>query len=339
MSKKFDLDNFATQPSVGQLDICRKDDLFLIADFYQIKVPRGAVKQEIKEVIYKHLVEYGVLSEESEAGVADQWPVSVGKGAEYPEPEEMAGMDPVDLPPSTDPRLAIRLKELDLELSKQRYQSQLLHARTVEIESHRAIKLKELELELRNKSPGRPTAADALGVSMPAPLPINASTPSPIPAPRRNQVSQPVFDVTRQISLVPPFRESEVDTYFTVFERIAATLNWPQNVWPLLLQCKLVGKAQEVCSALTLEQSLDYSVMKNAVLRAYELVPEAYRQKFRNLVKTPSQTFTEFARDKANLFDRWCAANKVDTLEQLKELILLEEFKNCLSEKNSCLFK
>ncbi len=198
MSKKFELDNFATQPSVGQLDICRKDDLFLIADFYQIKVPRGAVKQEIKEVIYKHLVEHGVLSEESEAGVADRWPVSVGKGAEYPEPEEMAGMDPVDLPPSTDPRLAIRLQELDLELSKQRYQSQLLHTRTVEIESHRAIKLKELELELRNKSPGRPTAADALGVSMPAPLPINASTPSPIPAPRRNQVSQPVFDVSRQ---------------------------------------------------------------------------------------------------------------------------------------------
>ncbi len=264
------------------------------------------MKQEIKEVIYKHLVEHGVLSEESEAGVANQWPVSVGKGAEYPEPEEMAGMDPVDLPPSTDPRLAIRLKELDLELSKQRYQSQLLHARTVEIESQRAIKLKELELELRNKSPGRPTAADALGVSMPAPLPINASTPSPIPAPRRNQqVSQPAFDVSRQISLVPPFRESEMDTYFTVFERIAAMLNWPQNVWPLLLQCKLVGKAQEVCSALTLEQSLDYGVMKNAVLRAYELVPEAYRQKLRNLVKTPSQTFTEFARDKANLFDRW----------------------------------
>ncbi len=44
-----------------QLDICRKDDLFLIADFYQIKVPRGAVKQKIKEVIYKHLVEHGVL--------------------------------------------------------------------------------------------------------------------------------------------------------------------------------------------------------------------------------------------------------------------------------------
>ncbi len=124
-----------------------------------------------------------------------------------------------------------------------------------------------------------------------------------------------------------------MDTYFTVFERIAATLKWPRNVWPLLLQYKLVGIAQEVCSALTLEQSLDYGVIKNAVLRAYELVPEAYPQKFRNLVKIPSQTFIEFVRDKANLFDRWCAANKIDSLEQLKDLILLEEFKNCLSEK------
>ncbi len=125
-------------------------------------------------MIYKHLVEHGVLPEVSEAGLADQLPVSMGERAEYPKPEEMAGMDPVDLPPSTDPWLAFRLNEFDLELSKQRYQSQLLHARTVEIESQRAIKLKDLELKLRNKSPGRPTAADALGVSMPTPLPINA---------------------------------------------------------------------------------------------------------------------------------------------------------------------
>ncbi len=106
------MENFATQPSVGQLDICRKDDLFLIADFYQIKVPRGAVKQEIKEVIYKHFVEHGVLSEESEAGVADQWPVSVGKGAEYPEPEEMRSCRSPFFNRSS---FAIRLKELDLE--------------------------------------------------------------------------------------------------------------------------------------------------------------------------------------------------------------------------------
>lgn len=44
MSSKFELKKFAIQTSVEQLDICRKDDLFSIADLYQIKVPRGTVK-------------------------------------------------------------------------------------------------------------------------------------------------------------------------------------------------------------------------------------------------------------------------------------------------------
>ncbi len=52
-------------------------------------------------------------------GVADQLPVSVGEGAEHPKPEEMASIDPVDLPSPSDPRLAIKLKELELELSRQ----------------------------------------------------------------------------------------------------------------------------------------------------------------------------------------------------------------------------
>ncbi len=87
-----------------------------------------------------------------------------------------------------------------------------------------------------------------------------------------------------------------------------------------------------MCSALTIEQSLDYDSVKTAVLRAYELVPEAYRQKFRKHVKIPSQTFVEFAREKTTLFEKWCVASKITTLEQLKELILVEEFKNCVSE-------
>lgn len=84
---------------------------------------------------------------------------------------------------------------------------------------------------------------------------------------------------------------------------------------------------------MTLEQSLDYDVMKFSVLRAYELVPEAYLQKIRKHMKTSSQTFVEFAREKTILFEKWCAASKISTFEQLKELILVEEFKNCVSEK------
>ncbi|XP_035851648.1 uncharacterized protein LOC118493913 [Sander lucioperca] len=149
----------------------------------------------------------------------------------------------------------------------------------------------------------------------------------------RSTVSAPAFDISKHIALVPPFRESEVDSYFSAFERIAAALSWPKEFWSLLLQCKLVGKAQEVCASLSIEDSLDYKILKKTVLQAYELVPEAYRQKFRNSEKTANQTYVEFVRDKSVLFDKWCQACNVKTMAEIRELILLEEFKKCLPER------
>ena len=67
-------------------------------------------------------------------------------------------------------------------------------------------------------------------------------------------------------------------------------------------------------------------------MRAYELVPEAYRQRFRGSRRVDKQTFVEFAREKEILFNRWCASQKAETKEQLRELVLLEEFKNCVPE-------
>lgn len=140
------------------------------------------------------------------------------------------------------------------------------------------------------------------------------------------------FNASKKIVLVPPFREGEVDSYFTAFEHIKTTLKWPEDVWSLLLQCKLVGRAQEVCASLSIADSLDYEVVKSTILRAYELVPEAYRQKFHSCSKSDSQTFVEFAREKAVIFDKWLAASKAEDFTQLRELILLEEFKTCLPE-------
>uniref|UniRef100_A0AAY4C0D5 SCAN box domain-containing protein n=1 Tax=Denticeps clupeoides TaxID=299321 RepID=A0AAY4C0D5_9TELE len=126
--------------------------------------------------------------------------------------------------------------------------------------------------------------------------------------------------------------EIELEVKRLECEELAITLKWPTSVWSLLLQCVLSGKAQEVYSALTVEQSSDYSTVKTAILNAYELVPEAYRQKFRRLSKTDRITHVEFAREKENLFDRWCTSEHVTSREQLRELVLLEEFKNCVPD-------
>ncbi|RXN32806.1 hypothetical protein ROHU_016048 [Labeo rohita] len=50
-------------------------------------------------------------------------------------------MDPVS-PSTKNPLLAIRLKELEVELCRQQYQNQLLHVRAVELETQRDIRLR-----------------------------------------------------------------------------------------------------------------------------------------------------------------------------------------------------
>lgn len=138
--------------------------------------------------------------------------------------------------------------------------------------------------------------------------------------------------MSKNVSLEPALCEAEVDSYVSAFERIASALNWPRDIWPVLLQCRLVEKAQEVVSSLSLEDGLQY-VVKEAILRAYELVPEACRQKFRGHRKSGGQTF-EFTREKGNLFDKWCVVNGVrNDFGSLHQLVLLEDFKGSLQEK------
>lgn len=140
------------------------------------------------------------------------------------------------------------------------------------------------------------------------------------------------FDVLRNLKLLPIFNEKDPETFFSLFERVAETRNWPESARTLMLQCALTGRAQEAYSALSLTDSQNYSVVKSAVLKAYELVPEAYRQRFRTWKKADKQTHLEYARDLTSHFTRWCSALKVDNFDDLCNLMVLEQFKNSIPE-------
>ena len=102
-------------------------------------------------------------------------------------------------------------------------------------------------------------------------------------------------------------------------------LKWPKEVWPLLLQCRLSGRAQEVVASLSLDDSLSYDTVKATVLRTGSASE--------NHKKVQTRTYVEFARDKQKLFDKWCAASKAHTLAEVRELLLLEDFKNHLPDR------
>ena len=152
---------------------------------------------------------------------------------------------------------------------------------------------------------------------------VELGKPTPVPSNH--------FDATKHVRLVPPFNEDEVEKFFSHFEKVATSLKWPRGVWTILVQSVLRGKAQKIYSSLSLDNSTDYDAVKKAVLKAYEPVPEAYRQKFRNTKKTDIQSHVEFGRDKENLFDKWCQSKDIGSeFDKLRQLILIEEFKRCV---------
>ncbi|KAJ8022238.1 hypothetical protein HOLleu_37078 [Holothuria leucospilota] len=140
------------------------------------------------------------------------------------------------------------------------------------------------------------------------------------------------FDVSKHVKFVPKFQEDNVEKFFNHFEKLGEQLKWPRDKWSILIQSNFTGKAQEVYSALSIEDRMDYNKVKKAILQAYELVPEAYRQKFRKYRKADTQTYVEFAYQKERHFDRWCAFIKVSTFDALRQLMLVEEFKRCVND-------
>ncbi len=139
------------------------------------------------------------------------------------------------------------------------------------------------------------------------------------------------FDTAGNLRLVPKFNEGDPDTFFIFFERIVEATGWPSKEHTLLLQCVLTGRAQEVYSTLSLSDCEHYDIVKAAMLKAHELVPEAYRQKFRTLSRGVNEAHVEFARELTTAYNRWCMASEVNTFEELSNLIVLEQFKNPVS--------
>ena len=140
-------------------------------------------------------------------------------------------------------------------------------------------------------------------------------------------------EIVASLRLIPPFNDKDVDTFFLLFERVADAQGWPSSRHVLLLQCVLTGRAQRAFSALSLEDSRKCESVNALVLKAYKLIPEAYRQHFRNMRKRTDQSHVEFARDLRLQCQRWSVAANVKTYVTFMDLIVLEQFKSTLPER------
>ena len=312
----FDLQAFIAAPSQELLNLAKKSDLLDIAAHYQVpSVNKSMLKQEIKNILVQFLVDKEILDSSALSLVL----------------VTQTGLQMQEL----EIQKQIELEKLRLEQERQMQRERMEMEERVQkerMEMEERVQKERMEMEEREKEKERQIQIEREKIKFDTELKMKELEMQNMTVKRQPLDFGTHFDVTKHIRLVPPFQEKEVDKYFLHFEKVAENLKWPKEHWTLLLQSVIIGKAREIYTQLTVEQSSSYDTVKELILKAYELVPEAYRQKFRNCKKENEQTHVEFARTKEQLFDRWCSSKKIGSdHEKLRQLMLVEEFKRCIN--------
>ena len=317
--------------SLEPLKKLKKENLVKVAAHYGITPAVGATKSHILNLIKDHCVEHDIIDEVEEKPIAETAEI-VRLKLDFEREERRLAREAEKALQDAQFAEAQRARE-EAQKAREAAEAEAQRARDLRLaELKEARELRELELKAEREKRDLELKAEQEKALLEAEKEAAA---------REHELKMAglgkhspsdkasTFDPARNIRLVPPFQEKEVDKYFAHFEKVADSLNWPKESWVLLLQSVLVGKAQEIYGSLSVEQSSNYEHVKEAILKAYELVPEAYRQKFRNYLKYDSKTHVEFAREKENLFNRWCHSKEIgQDFKKLKQMVLLEEFKD-----------
>ena len=276
----------------------KKEEYLAIAEYFELPATTRMKKGQIRELVAQALIEKNYL-----------------KSFEFSLKDDSSEQFKFQLEMK---RLEVELKQkemqMQMQMQMQENENERQEKERQEKEKERAFELEKLKLE------------QELRLRELAIQDTRSNTTSTLR-------SEQKFDAAKNIRLVPKFVEKSVDKFFPQFEKVAENLKWPREVWPTLLQSVLIGKAAEIYSALSIEDSSNYDKVKKSILKGYELVPEAYRQKFRNYKKFDSQTFVEFAREKEDLCDQWLRSKNIDkNFDNFRQLILIEEFKRCVHQ-------
>ena len=242
----FKLENFVAAPSMELFYLAKKTDLLNIADHYALtSVKPSMLKHEIKNILMKFLVDEEILDPSALSSVLItqtdlqlreleiQRQIQLEKlkleqeeriRVEQLEREERIRVEQLE----REERIRVEQLEREERMQKEKLAMEKQKLEMEEKEKERQYNLRIKEIEMQDKVK---TKSLDLGTH---------------------------FDVTKHIRLVPPFQEKEVDKYFLHFEKVAENLKWPKEHWTLLLQSVVIGKAREIYTQLSLEQTSDY---------------------------------------------------------------------------------
>ena len=122
----------------------------------------------------------------------------------------------------------------------------------------------------------------------------------------------------------------DIEAYLTTFERVMEAYEVNRARWSFKLALQLTGKAQQAYAALPPDDAKDYSTVKAAILRRYNINEETYRQRFRTLKPKEGETPRELTTRLNDLFARW--TRECTSKDELQDLMVKEQLLNMLPE-------
>uniref|UniRef100_A0A803JW56 SCAN box domain-containing protein n=1 Tax=Xenopus tropicalis TaxID=8364 RepID=A0A803JW56_XENTR len=126
-------------------------------------------------------------------------------------------------------------------------------------------------------------------------------------------------------------QEDDIEAYLTTFERIAHACKWPKEQWVIRLAPYLTGQAQMAYSNMKIHESGQYDLVKEAILRRYNISEETYRQRFRQLKYSAADSPREVFTHLTDLYKKWMKP-ELKTHQQITETIVMEQFIKILPE-------
>ena len=204
--------------SLEPLKKLKKENLVKVAAHYGITPAIGATKSHILNLIKDHCVEHDIIDEVEEKPIAETAEIMRLKLDFEREERRLAREAEKALQDAQFAEVQKAREAAEAEAKRAR------EAAEAEAEKARELRLAELkearelrELELKAEADKEAAAREhelkmaCLGIHSP-----------------KDKAS--AFDPARNIRLVPPFQEKEVDKYFAHFEKVADSLNFPKKV-------------------------------------------------------------------------------------------------------------
>ncbi|XP_051868917.1 calponin homology domain-containing protein DDB_G0272472 [Pristis pectinata] len=234
-----DIKAFLESPTQKGLEVVKKDDLIKIATRLNLtEVKQSMRKADIQRLIAGHYVEKKVFEKE----VLKQFP-----GSEIAISEAQVQLAKIEAE-REQTQLKIEAEREQKRLEAEREQNKLEAER-----EEKRLEAEQKKLETEQKLTQMKIEADLAMKQMELKrMELDSEEKEKqrqheLQMKRRSSESDSDdgFSASREVRLVPPFEEDQVDQYFQHFEKVAVSSNWPRKGWALMVQSVIKGKAQK----------------------------------------------------------------------------------------------